>query len=492
MADGETSAGTTSAPRIGPPLERRLRRWLLGAFLATLALAALYGFHRGGAGGAAVGFVSGVWVASMFVFAGNRLIRWLAAPRKPPLWRFERLYWSVTIVIAAAILVGGVVLIGAFDPIEEHGVDGYVDGLIAGVISAGLFGFVAGRLHAWLMWLKGPEVADATDDPSRLQSALAPTLAELEAVRQDVGRRIRRRAAWMTPLGAGVLLAAWAIFVLRGGGLNLLAPPLAVLVGAAAGHIVASHRLAAEYERLYKARVLPRLAAQFGLSFGRAVPPDLERLRRFHVFRHFTAARAADAISGQYRGLQLTILQLQLLRGWIPPRKTVFRGVLIEIELKNRLLGTTAITADAGAFGNLRDELAARNIRRVGLESAAFERDYEVYATDQVMARALLTPDFMERFKALEHSAGFGRPLALAQDSTLLLAMPRADDRKAAWDFFDPPTFEEPASDDGVLQRLHDDIEAMLKATDSVIALDEATSQQAKSRSGRRKAAPAG
>jgi len=37
-------------------------------------------------------------------------------------------------------------------------------------------------------------------------------MAELEAVRQDVGRRIRHRASWMTPLGAGAGLAAWAIW----------------------------------------------------------------------------------------------------------------------------------------------------------------------------------------------------------------------------------------------------------------------------------------
>jgi len=58
----------------------------------------------------------------------------------------------------------------------------------------------------------------------------------------------------------------------------------------------------------------------------------------------------------------------------------VFRGLLIELELKQRLLGVTAIAADAGGFGNLRDELAARDVRRVGLESPAFEREYEVYA----------------------------------------------------------------------------------------------------------------
>ena len=277
-----------------------------------------------------------------------------------------------------------------------------------------------------------------------------------------------------------MLLGLWVVWLALGGELNLLAPPLATLIGGIAGHVVAVRRLAAEYERLYKARVLPRLVALFGaLTYQRPPPPDLARLRRFHVFRRFDAARAEDAIGGAYRGLKLSIVQLDLSRGWGPTRKLVFRGLLIEVALKNRLTGVTAVAADAGAFGNLRDELAARNIERVGLESAEFERAYQVYATDQVMARALITPEFMERFMALGERAGFGRPLALAQDNTLLLAMPRAGQGAGPEDFFAPPSYESPASDDAVLERLYHDIQAVLRAADSAIALDDATRQQA-------------
>ena len=160
----------------------------------------------------------------------------------------EREIWGpgydevVPVPILAVTVMRGGILIGAFDPIEEHWVDGFVDGFIAGLVGAGLFGFVAARLHAWLMWLKGPQVADHSDAPSRLQDVLAPTLAELEAVRLDAGRRIRRRARWMTPVGAGALLAAWAIYAVLNRDLDLLLPPAAVCVGALAGHIVAVGR----------------------------------------------------------------------------------------------------------------------------------------------------------------------------------------------------------------------------------------------------------
>ncbi|HEX3916409.1 MAG TPA: hypothetical protein VHW60_03655 [Caulobacteraceae bacterium] len=59
----------------------------------------------------------------------------------------------------AAVLTAVTITLGAFDPIEEHGLDGWADGLIAGLICAALFAVIAARLHAWLMWLKGRQPA---------------------------------------------------------------------------------------------------------------------------------------------------------------------------------------------------------------------------------------------------------------------------------------------------------------------------------------------
>jgi hypothetical protein len=452
---------------------------------AIPTMAALWGLHRGGdAEGAVTGLLLGLFAAALLAFPALKLIGWLAASRRPPVRPFDVLYWWTTAALASAILVGVTVLIGAYDPIEEHGVDGWVDGLIAGALAAALFGFVAARLNAWLTWLRGPAAVEAEAVPSRLQDALAPTLAELESVRQDAGRRIRRRAAWASPLGAGICVVAWAIYWAWSGQLELLAPPAAVVLGGAVGYSWASSRLNAEYERLYKARVLPRLVAMAAssLTFQRPPPPNLELLRRFHVFRHFSAAHADDAIRGAYRGLALGIVQLQLSQGWGPWRRSAFRGLLIEIELQRGLAGTTAIASDAGAAGNFRDELVARNIQRVGLESPAFERLYEVYGTDQVIARTLVTPDFMERFTAMGQLAGFARPLALAKDRLLQIALPRSDDREGRRGLFEAPTFEDPAADDHVLQRLHHNLMTVLRAADAVIGLDSATHARAAGR----------
>jgi hypothetical protein len=464
----------------------------LGVVFGSLILGALYGLHRhGGVEGAAVGFLCALVLLPVFLWPVLPLQRWLLEPRKPLSW-FDRLYWIPIVSIWAAILVAytfGAFELGFFQ-VREPGFDGYMDKAIVGVFLADGFVlfvnlglFVVRRLHAWLVWLRGPEVAEESARRSKLQGALAPTLAELEAVRLEVGRRIRRRAAWMTPLGAGALLAAWAIYAWpRPLGFDLILAPLAFLIGSAVGQGVAISEPEAEYDRLYKARVLSQLAALFGaLTYQRPSPADLPRLREFHVFRRFDFARADDAIVGCYNGLEISILQLQLFQGWAFLSRRVFRGLFVQVELKNRLTGTTVITADAGALGNFLDRLGASDIQRVGLESSEFEREFEVYATDQVMARALLTPAFIERFRALG-ADGFGQPLAVAKDAQLLIAMPRLGGENGPSPFFSPPSFANPAADNAFLQRLHHEIETVLQIADSVIALDDATSQATNAR----------
>ena len=93
MARGPPQA---KGARLGPRGVSRYRRGLLAAFVAVPALTALYGLHRDGGEGLGVGFVLGLLGTALLVFPAIKLMNWLAAPTKPPLWRHERLYWSLT------------------------------------------------------------------------------------------------------------------------------------------------------------------------------------------------------------------------------------------------------------------------------------------------------------------------------------------------------------------------------------------------------------
>jgi uncharacterized protein DUF3137 len=94
-----------------------------------------------------------------------------------------------------------------------------------------------------------------------------------------------------------------------------------------------------------------------------------------------------------------------------------------------------------------------------------------VWSTDQIAARALLTPAFMERLLALNGPASNidGRPLVVARDNRLTLVIPRS-----GRDHFLAPGFREAAASRASLIALHDQIAGVLAVADAVIDLDQA------------------
>jgi hypothetical protein len=112
--------------------------------------------------------------------------------------------------------------------------------------------------------------------------------------------------------------------------------------------------------------------------------------------------------------------------------------------------------------------MTAQHRERVRLEDPVFEKVYEVYGTDQVAARALLNPAFMEKMLKLGERPDFERPLALCSGRLLQIAMPKRVGR----DLFEPPSFQKPAASRDTLIQLQADIAAVIAAADAIIDLD--------------------
>lgn len=374
-------------------------------------------------------------------------------------------------VLATALVAGVAVFIAAL--IASIRATPGIGGVLTGVF-AGLFGgLLVAAVGAWLgMRLAAPPVATPVDVAlgESLASGLAPLLAELDATRLELNSQANVRATWRVPLGTagGALYWVWNYFSDESAGvLELL---IYLGIGGVGGYFWAIGALSARYTRLYKDRVLPRLAAGFGsISYRLAVVPDLSRLQTEHVVEAFDDASAVDELFGTWRGLDISILELSLHKGSGDDRQTVFDGLIAQVTLPRGLTGVTAVVADDGLSGTLRDWLASGPRQRVRVEDPEFEAAWQVYGTDQIAARALLTPAFMARFKQLAARPGFGRPLALADGNRLLIALPSYGSS-----LFAAPNFRAPAASRDTLITLHGGIAALLATIDAVIDLDHA------------------
>lgn len=365
----------------------------------------------------------------------------------------------------AAVGVAAWIAVAVGAIIRKPGWEGWLTGIFGGFF-VGLL-IMAGGAWTAISLARAPKPPDDFTPPS--DPELAAVLAELETARQDTLRQIKALASWRVPLGAAGGIALWVAGLFTddpNGTFDLIG---FIVFGGIAGYVWASLQLSNQYEKLYKTRVLPKLAASFGdLSWRPAVMPDLAQLRTENIFREEGLGIADDEITGTWRGLPLSIVELKLEQRRGKNKTILFDGLVVILDLKRDTGGVTAVVADGGSFGNLRDRMTANGRKRVALEDPVFEKIYEVYGTDQVAARALLHPAFMEKLLALGELPEFSRPLALASGKRLTFVMPKRIPRN----LFEAPSVSKPAASRDALTALRKDIEAVLAAADAVIDLD--------------------
>ena len=370
------------------------------------------------------------------------------------------------LVVAAMLALTVWVGIAAAAIIRNPTMGGLATGVFGGFIPA----LVIMGIAAWsaMALMQKPKPVDMVASDA-LAMQLKDVLDEVEAARMETVAAINRRAFWRVPMGAAAGVALVVVGQFSDDAPDFLETLGLLIVSPIAGYVWASLGPASAYARLYKDKVLPRLASSFGaLSYRGARTPDLSRLKEECIFRRFDVVEADDEIFGTYRTRPISIIELKLTHGSGKNKQTTFDGLLVTLELPRDTGAVTAVVSDAGGLGNFLDLQKGQHRERVRLEDVAFEKIYEVYGTDQVASRALLHPAFMEKLKALGELQDFERPQVLCAGRVLQIAMPK----RMRANLFEPPSFSRPAATREQLVQLQKDIAGVLAVVNAVIDLD--------------------
>ena len=108
-----------------------------------------------------------------------------------------------------------------------------------------------------------------------------------------------------------------------------------------------------------------------------------------------------DLFSGRHGEVAFQLWQATCSQGSGKSRHVVFRGQVFRITTPRKLLGTTVVLRDTGWLDRFE---CPQGLKKVGLEDPRFEQVFEVFGSDQVEAREILTPTFMEQLLKLEQS----------------------------------------------------------------------------------------
>ncbi|MEM6535825.1 MAG: DUF3137 domain-containing protein, partial [Pseudomonadota bacterium] len=151
--------------------------------------------------------------------------------------------------------------------------------------------------------------------------------------------------------------------------------------------------------------------------------PAFDVLKEAKLMPGYDSRKFEDMITGARAGAEFSLVECKLTeqRGSGKNRRTVttFQGLLVHIAYPERFFGRTLIARQGwwkGWFGD-------RDLQKVDLVAKEFEDEFTVYSTDQVEARALLTPDRIERLIALEHHFSGGKLRGIFEGDHLTLAL---------------------------------------------------------------------
>ena len=297
---------------------------------------------------------------------------------------------------------------------------------------------------------------------------LEPWLAGLEQERRQAVRRL------FIGLGAGAVLGPLAGFAL---GVQLEEPGLVLMglfLGLAIGGGFGYQRLRGLRKQV-KVRLNEGVAEVLDLRYALKPPTP----RRFDTFCDLGLLPSWDRHSfedhfeGERQGCDFELYEAHLEEKRRSKNGThyvtVFRGVLIRINFPRKVEGVTVITRDQGIFNGLEAfgrSFGKTKLERIRLVDPDFEKAFEVYGNDQVLARYMLTPSFMERLIALEAALkGKNVRAAFDQDSgegELLISAETGNQ-------FEAGSMFKPLADASRVERLVDELSRVIALLDLLV-----------------------
>jgi len=214
---------------------------------------------------------------------------------------------------------------------------------------------------------------------------------------------------------------------------------------------------------------LDAIAKAIGVTYTeKAQPPGaLTRFRELDLLPSYDRSHFEDFFHGERQGCAFDLCEAKLEderrdKDGDKDYVTVFRGQIIRIAFPKKFNGTTVVKRDAWVFNALR---GMGELKRVGLGDSEFEKAFEVYSDDQVEARYLVHPVFMERLIHLEEAFNGRRIRCGFQDGDLLIAV-EGDDKFEIGEMF------KPLADPARAHKIVSDIAEVMKLMDAVLTAE--------------------
>ena len=229
---------------------------------------------------------------------------------------------------------------------------------------------------------------------------------EFEKERVSAASLARKKLIWLTPLFVIIPFIGWQLVVwefkesedFEGLGLYFVLLSFVAISWFIKKSIVI-------YQNSIKNQIFPRILSFIGdFTFSAEVSDRVEQYKSSGLLPTYSTETSEDNIIGEYKGVKIEIFETHLQkwkkRGKNSRLVTVFNGLIINLSMNKKFSGKTLVKQDKGSVGNWFSKKSTK-LENVKLEDPRFENSFEVFSSDQIEARYLLTVSFMERLLEL-------------------------------------------------------------------------------------------
>lgn len=324
--------------------------------------------------------------------------------------------------------------------------------------------------------ITGPDGAEIRFAPY-YEKHIAPLLVQYEKQRAKALRQTKGRLNLLNHTAITLIVLIIAFFlavglgVLRGDHFNFIV----ALMGMAVMLTIPLYQWAETAERRYKEKVkreiFPLIFGFFGADFvyipeGRLTIEDMEPSG---IIPYHNTRSVANYVSGSYQGCAFELTEAVMTVRSRRHSHTAFKGLCVYLGMNKEFSSHTVVVRDKTALGNFFED-RLNCLENVKLEDPRFEGKFEIYSTDQIEARYLLTPSFMERLMELDGLLGINGLQASLYQGKLLLMIPGG----LFYTFLDAHSFAQPATFYEEIQKIFIEMRTIFGVIDT-LKLNERT-----------------
>ena len=215
-----------------------------------------------------------------------------------------------------------------------------------------------------------------------------------------------------------------------------------------------------KFENEIKQKIMPYVCKCLGdLKWKYAQCSFEQLLCKSGIIDRYNRVSYDDSFTGIYKDINYEICETSFYyktgTGKNSSTRTVFKGVMIKLDMNKSFTGNTVIRPDT-----LKHASPAANLKHTTLEDVVFEKKFDVFTDDEVEARYLITPSFMERLNNMKTAFSAYRVSCAFYDKYLLVGL------HTSKDLFSICSLKEPVNDGKQFFTMFEEILSIIKLID--------------------------